>query len=167
MYTVKISKNENISHLKDLIKEKSPLSLGQSLGHVDTKNFDLWQVSFPIDNLFSMTRTTVGPNLRSDMFLSDVFPSELDPHCIHVFVGQGELQYINSDLLLLINLSRHALSWLRATTICIQNPIYQRGRSSPGDILRPARVRSSFKGWESSNVSQQTSRGQLERVHTM
>ena len=38
---------EHVSILNDLIKEKNP----SSLGNVDVKNIDLWQVSFPIDDL--------------------------------------------------------------------------------------------------------------------
>jgi hypothetical protein len=161
MFTVKILKTENVSILKKSIKEENSLSLS----NVDARNIDLWRVNFPIDDLPSKIPMTLGPTLRSEKLLSDVFPSELDTNRIHVFVGQGE--YINSDLLLLINPSRHTLSSLTATTICIQIPnlIYRRGRPRPGDILPSAKVRSSFKWWESSNVSQQTRRGQ--GVHTM
>ena len=47
MFTVKIENTENVSILKDLIKEKNP----SSLGNIDVKNIDLWQVSFPMDEL--------------------------------------------------------------------------------------------------------------------
>ena len=89
MFTVKIPKNENVSILKDLIKEKNP----SSLGNVDVKNLDLWQVSFPIDDLPSKNPPTVGPRLRSQKLLSDAFPSKLDINRIHVVVrvpSQGE-----------------------------------------------------------------------------
>jgi hypothetical protein len=92
-FTVEIPKNKNVSILKDLIKEKNP----SSLGNVDVKNIDLWHVSFPIDDL-SKKPTTLGPKLKSEKLMSDVFLSELDTNCIHVFArvsGQGE--YIDSD----------------------------------------------------------------------
>jgi Crinkler effector protein N-terminal domain len=115
-FTVKIPKTENISILKDRIKEKNP----SSLGNVDAKNIDLWQVSFPIDDLPSKNPTT-GPKLRSEKLLSDVFPSELDinhAHVVAVAPGQGEY-YIDSGLTLLIIPSTRTLSYLRATAICI------------------------------------------------
>ncbi|KAF8157793.1 hypothetical protein B0H34DRAFT_844095 [Crassisporium funariophilum] len=95
MFTVKIPKTENVSILKDLIKEKNP----SSLRNIDAKSIDLWQISFPIDDLHSKNPPTVGPELRSEKLLSDAFPSALDINCIHVvarvpgegeyFIGQG------------------------------------------------------------------------------
>jgi hypothetical protein len=46
-FTVKIPKNKNVSILKKLIKEeKAP-----HLDYVAASDLDLWQVSFPIDDL--------------------------------------------------------------------------------------------------------------------
>ena len=107
MFVVEIEKTKSVSILKKLIKEENP----SSLGNVDVKNIDLWQTSYLIDDLLYKTPTTVGPKLRPEKLLSDAFPSELDTNRIHVFArvpGQGE--YIDSDLLLLINPSRHTLS---------------------------------------------------------
>ena len=80
MFTVKISKSENVSILKDLIKEKNP----SSLGNVDVKNIDLWQVSILMDDLYSKKPSTAGPKLRSDKLLSDVFPSEFVINHVHI-----------------------------------------------------------------------------------
>ena len=100
MFTVEIPKNKNVSILKDLIKEKNP----SSLGNVDVKNIDLWQVSVLVDDLHSKKPSTAGPKLRSDKLLSDVFPSELVINHVHVVArppGQGEYD-IDFALMLLI-----------------------------------------------------------------
>ena len=107
-FTVKIPKVENVSILKDLIKEKK----ARHFDHIDASDLDLWQVSFPIDDLHSKKPPTVGPKLRSNKLLSDAFPSELDINHIHVVAcpsGQGEYD-INSALMLLIIPSRRTLS---------------------------------------------------------
>jgi hypothetical protein len=111
-FTVEIPKVENVSILKDLIKEKKALHFK----HVDASDLDLWQVSFPFDDLYLKKLPTVGPKLRSNKLLSEAFPSELDIYYIHVVVrspGQGEYD-IDSALMLFIltcnALSRHLLS---------------------------------------------------------
>ena len=107
-FTVKIPKNKNVSILKDLIKEKKACHFD----HIDMSDLDLWQVSFPIDDLHSKKPPTIGLKLRSNKLLSDAFPSELDINHIHVIVrppGQGEYD-INSALILLIIPSRRTLS---------------------------------------------------------
>ena len=158
MITVEIEKTKNVSILKDLIKEKKT----PHLDHVAASDLDLWPVSFPIDD-HSSKNQIVGPKLRSEKLLSDAFSSKLDINCIHVVarvLGQGEyyMDSAESALILLIIQSRHTLSWLRATAFCIQipGPVYRPGRSRPGEILQPAKDRSSFEWWESSNVPQQT-----------
>jgi len=45
-FTVKIPKAENISILKDLIKEKK----APHFDHIAASDLDLWRVSFPIDD---------------------------------------------------------------------------------------------------------------------
>jgi hypothetical protein len=47
MFTVKIPQVKNVSILKRLIKKENP----SSLGNIDAKNIELWQVSFPVDDL--------------------------------------------------------------------------------------------------------------------
>ena len=81
MFTVEISKNKNVSILKDRIKEKK----AHHLNHIDASDLDLWEVSFPIDN-FPSANLTNGPKLRAGELLSDAFPSELDLKYIHVIV---------------------------------------------------------------------------------
>jgi hypothetical protein len=131
MFTVEIPKNKNVSILKKLIKEENP----SSLDNIDVKNIDLWEVSFPIDDLFFKNPTTVGPKLRSEKLLSDTFRKELDTNRIHIAArvsGRGEY-YIDSGLFMLINSSRRTLSKLRTTAICIQipSPIHRPDRSRP------------------------------------
>jgi hypothetical protein len=46
VFTLKIPKTENVSILKDLIKEKN----SSLFGNVDSKNIDLWSVSIPTDD---------------------------------------------------------------------------------------------------------------------
>jgi hypothetical protein len=83
MFTVEIPKNKNVSILKDLIKEKNP----SSLGNVDAKNIDLWQVSFPIDDLETELRNI---NLDHYMKLSSpgkkltTFFTDAADDCLHV-----------------------------------------------------------------------------------
>ena len=94
------SEEQKISILKKLIKEeKAP-----HLDHVAASDLDLWQISFPIDDLHSKNPPTVGPKMRSEKLLSNVFPSELDINHIHVVArvpGQGEY-YVDFALILLI-----------------------------------------------------------------
>jgi Crinkler effector protein N-terminal domain len=47
MFTVKISKTENVSILKDLIKEKK----APHLNHVAASDLDLWKVDLRLDDL--------------------------------------------------------------------------------------------------------------------
>jgi hypothetical protein len=106
-FTVKISNVDNVSILKKLIKDQNP----SSLGNIDAKDIDLWQVSFPIDDLPSKNPPTVGPKLRSEKLVSHVFPSDLDIYHVHIIVrppGQGEYD-IDSALMLLIIPSRRTL----------------------------------------------------------
>ena len=79
-FTVEIPKTKNVSILKDLIKKKK----APHLDHVAASDLDLWQVSFPIDNLHSKKPPTVGPKLRSNKLLSDAFPLELDIHINYI-----------------------------------------------------------------------------------
>ena len=100
-FTVEIPKNEAIDILKDRIKEKK----APHFNHIAASDLDLWQVSFPIDDLHSnILPPTVGPKMRPNRLLSDAFPSELDNNHIHVVVRPpGQRKYnINSALMLLI-----------------------------------------------------------------
>ena len=108
MFTVKIPKTDNVSILKSLIKKEK----AHHLNHIDASDLGLWQVSFPIDDLHSKKPPTVGPKMRPNRLLSEVFPSELDNNFIHVVVrppGQGKYD-VDSTLMLLIIPSRRTLS---------------------------------------------------------
>jgi hypothetical protein len=81
MFTVEIAKTKNISILKDLIKEKKD----SQLKDVDASDLNLWRVEFPIDlDDLPSNPSAYGFKLRSGKLLSDVFPSGLGIHCVHV-----------------------------------------------------------------------------------
>ena len=89
MFTVEISKNKNVSILKELIKEKN-LS---SLGNVDVKNIDLGKVSIPIDDDVGKRLEKIDnlKLLKPHLSLSHVFPHVEENH-LHVVVRiNGEL----------------------------------------------------------------------------
>jgi hypothetical protein len=82
-FTVEISKNKNVSILKDLIKEKNP----SSLGNIDVKNIDLWQVSFPIDNLeMEVANIDIDhyPKLSPPSKKLATFFTDIADDCLHV-----------------------------------------------------------------------------------
>lgn len=106
-FIVDIPKTASVGALQKLIKEDNP----SSLHNVDVKNIAMWSISFPIDDLPSKNPPAVGPKLRAEKTLSDVFSSKLDTSCIHVVVrvpGQGEY-YIDSSLTILISIKAHPL----------------------------------------------------------
>jgi hypothetical protein len=165
MFTVEIPKNKNIYELKRLIKEKNP----QHLNHIAVSDLDLWQVSFPVDDLCYNDPPIIGLSLLPLNLLSDVFTSMLNIYHIHVVacVPVEGKSYDDSHLILLIIPSRRALSQLDATTICNQNPnhIYQKATSGSREILPLPKARSSFQWWGASTVPQQTK--PCRRVHSM
>ena len=83
IFTVKIPKTENVSILKKLIKEeKAP-----HLDHVAASDLDLWQVSFPIDDL----ETELGninlsryPKLSPPSKKLTTFFTDAADECLHV-----------------------------------------------------------------------------------
>ena len=108
MFTVKIPKTENVSILKDLIKEKK----APHLDHIAASDLDLWQVSLPRDVL---TPAKYGENLKDDVkalglgqsldsmeTLSNIPWSDLGEKKVHVIIGRlrqsGELQLAMSLL---------------------------------------------------------------------
>ncbi|EDR11781.1 uncharacterized protein LACBIDRAFT_313535 [Laccaria bicolor S238N-H82] len=103
-FVVKISKNESISFLRDLIKEKK----APHLNHIAAPDLDLWKVSIPIDNL-PWDLQTLGPNLRSHSLVSDVFASALDTNHLHVIAKIHGKSYYDSHMILLIIPSRRGL----------------------------------------------------------
>ena len=82
-FTIEIPKNKNISILKDLIKEKK----ARHFEHVDASDLDLWQLSFPIDDLETELRNiNLGgyqklspPSKKLTTFFTDVADD-----CLHV-----------------------------------------------------------------------------------
>jgi len=81
VFTVEIETNKNVSILKDLIKEKK----APHLNHVAASDLELWNVSFPIDNLSSEEPSTVAPKLRSNRKLLSFADDLLDDH-VHILV---------------------------------------------------------------------------------
>jgi len=102
IFTVKIPKTENISILKDLIKEKK----APHLDHVAASDLDLWQVSFPIDNL-EMELGNINlagypklspPSKKLTTFFTDVTDSQKssdDGLDVLVKVPDGELKILS------------------------------------------------------------------------
>jgi hypothetical protein len=84
-FTVEIRKRENVSTLKDLIKEeKFP-----HLNRIAASDLDLWQVSFPADNLQAALEKL---NLADYLKLSSptkkitTFFKDVADDCLHVIV---------------------------------------------------------------------------------
>jgi hypothetical protein len=76
IFTVKVPNTDNVSILKDLIKEKK----APHLDHVAASDIDLWQVSFPIDDLntellntnFAGYSKLSPPTMQLNTFFTDV-----------------------------------------------------------------------------------------------
>ena len=82
VFTVKISKTENVSILKDLIKEKQ----SRRLNHVDASELILSEASLPVDadleeSLKNVDLTPLKPLLP----LSQLFP-HVKENCLHIVV---------------------------------------------------------------------------------
>ena len=85
MFTVKIPKNENVSILKKIIKEEKALRLG----HVEASDLDLWQVSFPIDDLEAQLgniNLAGYPKLSPPSKKLTTFFTNVVDDCLHVIV---------------------------------------------------------------------------------
>jgi hypothetical protein len=82
VFTVKILKTENVSILKDLIKEKQ----SRRLNHVDASDLILSQVSLPVDDDLekSLKNIDLAP-LESLLPLSQVFP-HIEANRLHIVV---------------------------------------------------------------------------------
>ena len=85
VFTVKIERNEDVSILKDMIKEKAALSFA-------AKDLILLNVSLPLDNLDSKlnslnheTCRTLSPSTTK---VSLFFPAPPDD-CLHILVKHG------------------------------------------------------------------------------
>ena len=83
IFTVKIDKTENISILKDLIKEKK----APHLDHVAASDLNLWNVSIPMDDNAGERLENIDnlDPLKPLLSLSQVFPHVEENH-LHVVV---------------------------------------------------------------------------------
>ena len=91
MFTVKVPKTDNVSILKDLIKEKK----APHLDHVAASDIDLRKVSIPIDDDVGKRLENIDnlKLLKPHLSLSHVFPHVEENH-LHVVVRSpinGEL----------------------------------------------------------------------------
>jgi hypothetical protein len=80
MFTVEIPQGKNVSTLKDEVKKKK----APHLDHVAASDLELWEVSFPIDDLASKQPPALRPSLRPHRLLSDLFTSGLNVSHIHI-----------------------------------------------------------------------------------
>ena len=84
-FTIEIAKNKNVSILKDLIKEKKAPHLNQ----VAASDLDLWQVSFPFDDLETELKNinlARYPKLSPPGKELAAFFTDVAGGCIHVIV---------------------------------------------------------------------------------
>jgi hypothetical protein len=85
VFTVKIEKTENVSILKDLIKEKK----ARLLSHVEASDLELWKVSLPVDSLTQQLTVDdiEGPRkLHPVKKISSLFGEALNDELVHVLV---------------------------------------------------------------------------------
>jgi len=81
-FTIKIPKTENVSILKDLIKEKK----AHDLNHVNALKLILSQVSLPVDDGLGKNLKNVAPMpLNPIIPLSQVFPC-VKENCLHIII---------------------------------------------------------------------------------
>jgi hypothetical protein len=98
VFTVKILKTENVSILKDLIKEKQ----SHRLSHVDASELTVWKVSLPADTI--TPELTVDDEacekLRSVKKISSIFGDALVDEHVHILVkaSTGALHKLFLDL---------------------------------------------------------------------
>ena len=82
-FTVKIEKTENVSILKDLIKEKK----SHHFNHIAASDLDLWLVSFPVDDLKTELKNTNlarYPKLSPPSKRLSTFFTDAADDCLHV-----------------------------------------------------------------------------------
>ena len=84
MFTVKVLETENVSILKDLIKEKN----ASTLKDVDALDLDVWKVDLPVSHFPNSFEETILPNndvLSPLQELSEVFLAP-DRQRVHVVI---------------------------------------------------------------------------------
>jgi hypothetical protein len=93
MFTVKIPKTEDISILKDLIKEK----ITPRLNHVAAADLDLRQVSFPMDDLLNI-KFAGYPRLSPPSKKLTTFFSDVADDCLHVIAKAPGMWCLTSSV---------------------------------------------------------------------
>ena len=134
---IEIPKDKTVDLLKQRIKE----TWAPRLNHINYPDLSLWQVSFPIADLQSTDPKALGPKLRPERKLANLFSTEPDESLIHIFVrlpGQGEY-FISRDSILLISIFRRwTLPPLWAAAVCVQAANHLRRQAGRGssEVLR-------------------------------
>jgi hypothetical protein len=85
VFTVKIPKTENVSILKDLIKEKQ----SPRLNHVDASELTVWKVSLPVDTItpeLTVDDVESCQKLHSVKKISLTFGDALADEHVHILV---------------------------------------------------------------------------------
>jgi Crinkler effector protein N-terminal domain len=86
IFTVKFSKTDDVSILKDLIKEKK----APHLNHIAASDLELWKVNFPIDDLEAQL-AKFTPSRASMLFpakrLLQIFKGGIEEDYIHVIAA--------------------------------------------------------------------------------
>jgi hypothetical protein len=85
VFTVKILKTENVSILKDLIKEKQ----SHRLSHVDASELTVWKVSLPADTItpeLTVDDVEACEKLRSVKKISSIFGDALGDEHVQILV---------------------------------------------------------------------------------
>jgi hypothetical protein len=89
-FTVKVSKTDNISFLKELIKAKK----ARHLAHLDASDLILYKVSLPTLDVDSNTGSKATPavtriHLQPLEEIQDVFPETLQKSHVHIIFEHG------------------------------------------------------------------------------
>jgi hypothetical protein len=82
VFTVKILKTENVSILKDLIKEEQ----SPRLNHIVASELTVWKVSLPVDTIVPELTVDKSQKLRSVGKISSIFGEALEDEYVHILV---------------------------------------------------------------------------------
>jgi hypothetical protein len=95
VFTVKIPKTDNVSILKDEIKNKK----APHLNHVAASDLELWEVSFPIDD-HAYKKSPTDPPLRPNKRLFSLWHGNPSDDDLHILIkAPGMLQAFLFQLL--------------------------------------------------------------------
>ena len=86
MFTICLPSTENVSTLKDKIKERNPLSF-----NLDARYLLLWKVDIPLDNYDPTKLLLQGPSLMPKRKLAEVFSAPSDPEHVQIIVKSSFL----------------------------------------------------------------------------